>query len=82
MAFNKHESHCISTPPFSAGGEYSFQSQIFKGGGDQRKIIAWGTGEVSATDICLEKLTMFFVKKNFLKYNFEGSISNVDLGLC
>ena len=34
-------------------------------------------------DICLGELTMFLVKKRLvkIKYDFEGSISNVHLGL-
>ena len=62
------------SPPLSAGGQLSIPN--FENGGSEKK-------EVPTMGICLVGLTMFLVKKRLLKikYGFEGSISNVDLGV-
>ena len=64
----------VSPPPLSAGGQLSIPN--FEKGGSEKK-------EVPTMGICLVGLTMFLVKKRLLKikYGFEGSISNVDLGV-
>ena len=59
--------------PFLLGGD-NFQSQILKKRGQEKKYECLG--------YLPGGLTMFLVKKDLkIKHGFEGSISNVDLGL-
>ena len=61
----------------------AFFSPKFCIGGDWKKMSAWGTQRVPAMDICLgEAYYVSCVKKTFkIKYDFESSISNVEIGL-
>ena len=65
-----------STPPpspFSAGGQPSIQN--FKnGGGSGKKWVPGGSWRVSATDISLGEVLVFWSKKTFIKWNFQMSI--------
>ena len=70
----------LPPPTFLLGG-YNLQSKIMKRRGSGKKMSAWGV--LSATDICLGDLTMFLVKKDFIKLNvvLRVRFSNVNLGL-
>ena len=62
---------------FTVSASHNRQSQILKkmggvggwggGGGVRRKMSAWGVLRVPATDIYLGGLTMFLLKKEFVK---------------
>ena len=70
--------------PLSAGGGDNLQSQILKRGWSEKKKWEPGVSEhVLATDICLGGLVMFFVQKDFVKWNMvlRAQFSNVSLDL-
>ena len=71
-----------SFPFLQGGGEGNFHPQILKTR-DQKKMSAWGDLKSSWHIYLPGGITMFLVKRRLLtiKYGFEGSISNVDLGL-
>ena len=64
------------------GGQHSVPN-FEKGGGDQTNMSAWGDFKSSCHGYLPGWVTMFLAKDRLLKikYGFEGSISNVDLGL-
>ena len=62
--------HCPPIPPLSAGWGDNFQSEILKragGGGDQKKNECLGVFKSLCNRYLLSKLTMFLVKKDFIK---------------
>ena len=78
----------IASGPFFAGIQLSVPNLVqlsvpdFQKGGSGKKWVPVGIYRVSAMDIFLVgDLLCFLSEKTFKKYGFEGSISNVDLGL-
>ena len=71
----------VSVPLICQG--WMFSLKFWKGGGGRKKWVPVGGIKIPATDICLEQLTMFPVKKDFIKWNmvFRAKFSKVNLGL-
>ena len=72
----------LSPPLFLLGGQLSVLN-FEKGGGITQKMSVWGDLKGSCHGYLPGGLSMFLVKKIIfkIKYSFEGSLSNVDLGL-
>ena len=75
----------VSVPSFpllSTGG--NFQSQILKREGQKKSTWGGGGGLKEFLPWIFACGLTFLIKKRLLKiqYGFEGSISNVDLGMC
>ena len=83
MFFNLTCNLSLRLEKLTAGGD-NFHPRFWKGG-VSKKMSALGEGGLKSS--CHEYLpaglTMFLAKKKDLKitYNFQGSISNIDLGL-